>query len=496
MFRRTGMDRDQREAAPLMNPPLGAGVEFSTGDAVLGKLFAAAEEALRNNLRDFAGRPVLVEGGGYQSIYLETQPMGGEMYAKRNLPAAMNNSLLFIECQKENGRYPGVIDCREGKISPRYTHFQGFCFPHHALNLYYWNKKRDRPYLERLAASLEAWDDYLWAYRDSDGDGCLEIWSPVDTGEDHSSRFTGATVVGLEHPSWAWPGEEPPRGDPVFPIESMDAMSYSHDARATLERISGVLGNGREGEWGRKARLVREKIRSYLWDETRGACFDRNSRNEVMPALLHNNLRCMYYGSFEQDMADRFVREHLFNKEEFFTPFPLPSIAVNDPLFRNVSENNWSGQCEGLTYQRAIRALENYGHYRALTVFGEKLINNLGRRNTFPQQFDPFTGEFSEADKRTDYGPTALAALEFFSRFWGVHLQFDELWWGCLGRGGEELSYTQRWEGRRYTVETGKTETRCLIDGREIYRGPHGVRVITNWEGEVQRVIAIRGTRD
>ena len=40
-------------------------------------------------------RPVLVEGGGYEKIWLETQPMGGEMYALRNLEAAKNNVLLL-----------------------------------------------------------------------------------------------------------------------------------------------------------------------------------------------------------------------------------------------------------------------------------------------------------------------------------------------------------------------------------------------------------------
>ncbi|HPY93972.1 MAG TPA: hypothetical protein PLR12_00960, partial [Clostridia bacterium] len=61
--------------------------------------YALAEKQLKNNLRDFAGRRVLVEGGGYHKIWLETQPMGGEMYAKRDLEAAMNNQLLFMECQ-------------------------------------------------------------------------------------------------------------------------------------------------------------------------------------------------------------------------------------------------------------------------------------------------------------------------------------------------------------------------------------------------------------
>jgi hypothetical protein len=193
-------------------------------------------------------------------------------------------------------------------------------------------------------------------------------------------------------------------------------------------------------------------------------------------------------------MADRFVKEHLMNPDEFFTPFPLTSIAKNDNAFRNASENNWSGQPEGLTYQRTIRALENYGYFSEITTFGEKLIDCVGKRNTFPQQFDPFTGEFSEADKRTDYGPTALSVLEYISRFYGVHVQFDEIYWGALGRDNHELSYTQHWDGDTFSVQTKDGTTIGSINRKEIFRVSNGVRVVTNWKGKVTKIINIKGT--
>ena len=69
-------------------------VEFKTSDSFLANLYGAADVMLKGNVKDFCGRPVLIEGGGYNAIWLETQPMGGEMYAKRNMEAAVNNSLL------------------------------------------------------------------------------------------------------------------------------------------------------------------------------------------------------------------------------------------------------------------------------------------------------------------------------------------------------------------------------------------------------------------
>ena len=66
------------------------------------------------------------------------------------------------------------------------------------------------------------------------------------------------------------------------------------------------------------------------------------------------------------------------NPQEFWTKMPLPSVAANDPLFRNVTTNNWSGQAEALTYQRAIRALENYGMYELIPQLGQKLMQAIG----------------------------------------------------------------------------------------------------------------------
>jgi hypothetical protein len=469
--------------------PLKTSVDFKTSDSFLANLYNASVTMLEGNIRTYEGHTVLIEGGGYDSLWIETQPMGGEMYAKRNMDAGINNIGLFIEHQLENGRYPYRVSLTDGKLAPAYMVFQGFCFPHHALNLYYWTKKQNPEYLKTLYRSLEAYDAYLWKYRDSDGDGCLEIWCPLDTGEDFSNRFAGATIA-----HWHWPGEIPPEEDPVFPIESMDVMGYSHDARLTLAKISSLLNNGKEAEWNNKAKQVRDKIRAYLWDESRGACYDRGKDNKFMPALQHNNLRAMYHNAFSQDMADRFIKEHLLNPEEFFTPMPLPSIAVNNPVFRNISENNWSGQVEGLTYQRAIRALENYGYWSLVTFFGNKLIDCVGKHNTFPQQIDPFTGEFSEADKRTTYAPMALGVLEYISRFYGVHIQFDEIWWGALGRGDHEVSYTQHWDGDAYKVETQKETVTGSINGKNVFRVSQGCRIITNWEGRILRLINVTDT--
>ena len=110
-------------------------VEFRTSDILLQNIYDEATKKAKWNIRDFGKYKVLVEGGGYNNVWLETQPMGGYMYAKRNLEIAKNNQLIFIDHQREDGRLPGMITKNGGQLEPKSGWFQGLCFPMPAFEL-------------------------------------------------------------------------------------------------------------------------------------------------------------------------------------------------------------------------------------------------------------------------------------------------------------------------------------------------------------------------
>lgn len=81
-------------------------VSFETSDEALQKIYNRAEEIERGNIALMDGRRVLIEGSIYRNIWIETQPMGGEMYAKRDMDVAYNNQILFLNYQRKDGRLP------------------------------------------------------------------------------------------------------------------------------------------------------------------------------------------------------------------------------------------------------------------------------------------------------------------------------------------------------------------------------------------------------
>jgi len=464
------------------------GISFQTVNGRRQHIFDTCMEKLKGNLQQFGPYRVLVEGGGYQKIWLETQPMGGEMYAGVDMEAALNNSLLFLRYQREDGRMPGSIACRDGNLVPEYNKFQGFCFPWHALNMYYLVGK-DRNYLEILREGLRRMHRYLTEKRTNRATGVLQSFCVYDTGEDNALRYA-------DSPNY-WTGDEPPEGYRIVPMDSMDVTSWDYAACDTLRAIAAILKNeSEEKQWNQTAQQVKDALRTVLWDDRKHACFDRDAHGAVMPQLIHNNLRCMYWGSFSQDMAERFVQAHLLNPKEFWTTLPLPSVSVSDPDFRNAPENNWSGQCEGLTFQRAVLALERYGKTEIMTEIGRKFLDTLADGGyIYPQQFDPVTGKptivgmISHAPLKPGdtepaqdaYGPTMLAALEYLAHMEGIDMEFDHILFSAVR--GETFEAARKWGRHEYTLSSDGVTAKAYLDGRLLSAFPAGFRMTTGTDG-------------
>ncbi len=493
-------------------------VSFSSNDSALQYLYDLADKKAADNIREFSPRyKVLVEGGEYPFVWVETQPMGGVMYAKRNLEVAYNNIVIFLNHQSKTGRIPGMIipmnnniwaltdlvkadDDYLGLFSET---LQGFFVPGPALELYYLLNK-DTAYLQLLYRAFEAYDNYLWKYRDSDGDGCLEAWSQTDSGEDFLIRY--------EYAPFVWPFNYPPVKGKIpedsnfikkywppadaahytheknpMPVESIDIMSYSYSCRDALAKISSIQKNGKEKYWRNGANKVQQKMKDYLWLPSKNAYFYRDKFNKIIPSLTHNNLRAMYFGTMTQTMADGFIKDHLLNPAEFWTIMPLPSIAANDPYFRNISFNNWSGQPEGLTYQRAIGALENYGHLAEITLIGKKLLNKISESKIFTQQFDPFTGAQNGKD---GYGPTILSVLEYYARMYGVYPKNDTIHFNGLS-ADQPYTYTQQLDKNSYKLVQENGLITGYLNGVVLFKSTAGIKLMTDRRGKILGIVGI-----
>ena len=152
-----------------------------------------------------------------------------------------------------------------------------------------------------------------------------------------------------------------------------------------------------------------------------------------------------------------------------------------------MTTNNWSGQAEALTYQRAIRALENYGMYELIPQLGQKLMQAIGPQCRFVQQYDPFTGEPSVICEpgqppQDAYGPAMLSVLEYTARMYGVSLVRDTVVWGTCPL---ECRYTQALNGRSWDIVNSGHEAEAFVDGRKVFTAGPGLRITTDLDGNI-----------
>lgn len=482
------------------------GVKFECSDKTVKQVFDSCEALCKENTKQFGDRKVLQEGAKYNGVWLETQPMGGEMYAMRDMEVALNNQLIFMQNQRIDGRIPGMITYSlpyEG-LSLHMDWMQGDFFTVAAMRMYYLIKK-DKNYLEKLYETLSRFDDYLWEYRDSDGDGCLETWCTWDTGNDNCTMFFANGVHAEKHGSCC--GETAPVGMGKLPFESSEYMAYSYSHCVTLATISKILGNGQEEKWEKRAEKVRTRANEYLWDNEKKAYFDRDCDNKMIYTLTLTNIKCLYHGLPTQEMADAFIKDHIMNKDEFMTPLPMPHIAANDPLFYvneelhnlapeikdevlsfanyDIADNSWSGPVHGLNLQRSIDAFIRYGHHAELAIIGKKWIANLAKHDRYVQQYHPVTGNPAPGDN--GYGPAVLSALEHIAYLYGVDFVCDELIWSSCDTD-VTTEYTQHLFDCDYTIKRENGVTTAYKNGNEIFKTTSGLRVVTDLDGNIKRI--------
>lgn len=485
---------------------------LKTADGVLQALVDKALSLCEENKAIFGGIPVLREGAKYNGVWLETQPMGGEMYACRDAVTALGNHLIFMKYQRRDGKMPGMISCSypwKG-VTPHHDWMQGDFFSRPALRMSYL-VGHDRRYLTLLYETLRDFDDYLWTFRDTDSNGCLEAFCVWDTGDDNNTRLLAHGISA--HGNGCVMSEDAPTDYGDMPFESAEYMAYSYSQRSVLAEISDRLGNGEGDLWRERAEAVRRRFIEYLWDADRAAAYDRDKNNEMMYVLTLENIKCMYQGIFTREMADAFIARHLMNPEEFFTPLPLPNVAANDVCFflddeRNnftpemiervrplcagdMADNSWGGPVQGLCHQRVIDALLNYDHHAELTVIARRWIANAKRVGSFPQQYDPFTGDCCPG--MDGYGPAMLATLEYLVHLFGIDYAAGRF---TLSNGADEADsrYTQHIFESDYALTRKDGRATLEKDGETILSFTGGVRIVTDESLAVQSIHGMEPT--
>jgi hypothetical protein len=373
--------------------------------------------------------PVLVEGSVYPGIWQECAPQEGLVYGTLSqyitpgapdvapLRVARNNHMAFFALQQADGQLPSSIKLADPlQNAGGYGQIQ-MVVPIAATA---WELSQLTGDDELLVAAYNAcsrWDAWLRQYRDTRKTGLVEGFCTYDTGHDNSPRWKGIPNRCPDDDARKCPDL------PTMPRLCPDLSATVYGARVALAQMATALAKHNEADrWLADAEAIRRLIIDRLYDPKDAAFYDLDAQNnfvrvrsDVISRVLGEHVLKL------SDAKDAAIFEavwtrQIHNPKAFWAPYPLTSIAMDDPTFvRPIPRNSWGGATQALTALRAPRWMPHYGKQAELNHMMQQWCEAISRHTEFRQQMDPETGDFTQTDP-SGYSPAALVYLDFIHR--------------------------------------------------------------------------------
>lgn len=350
--------------------------------------------------------PVLFEGGCYQGIWLECAPLESLVYGKHAPEVARATHDAFFRYQREDDYLPCIVSMKginTGQIQ--------MVVPIAATALETANLIGDEAFLARAYDACSRWDGWLVRNRNTRGTGLCELFCQFDSGHDGSPRLAGLPE--------ACPDMNPaicPNAGKL-PYLAPDLSANVYGGRVALAKMAERLGKSDEADmWRDKAEVIRRLIIKHCFDPEDECFYDIDADGKFV--RVRGDVLTRVFGEHvvDQVMFDRIYERHIKNPESFWTPYPLPSIAADDPSFvKRIPINSWGGASQALTALRAPRWFEHYGKSDDLKHMMTQWVEAILRCPYFMQQINPWTGEFTEC-KTKDYSPAMCVFIDFVDR--------------------------------------------------------------------------------
>ncbi|MBP5640318.1 MAG: hypothetical protein J6X55_12610 [Victivallales bacterium] len=369
-------------------------------------------QLLLDNLAKFTHHPLplLKCGDIYNGLWLEHNQDNFFLadYAPENAWAAMD---ALINFQREDGLIPFHFGLGEPD-DPKTTSFgQVQCvwaFTRCALEI---AKKTHRPPedLQRLYDAGVRYDQWFAKYRNHAGTGLAEMFCEYDTGHDNDPRVTDDGIPR------ACPGKDAINMPdlPIMPVLSVDLSAMLYGNRIALAELATMLGKtAYAGYWATRASELASAIDKYLYDPIDNFYYDRDTRGfrkyrtEHITRLFLNHV-------LPQARFDSIYEQHFLQQGKgFCAPYPIPSVAIDDPHFdKTCPKNSWGCNTQALTTERAILWMTHYGRKDDLVELLSRWMRAFIKYDSkFPQEINPFTG--APIGDSGNYCPALIIFLE------------------------------------------------------------------------------------
>ncbi len=369
-------------------------------------LVREAEEHIENvSVCCFGGmtNPLFLIANAYPGVWLEhlyDSVLYAKMYPGRN-DCMVNFIDLWMEKQAADGQLPCYVrQSNEGGCDVGYGQIQE-CVSFGKMCLLAHEILRDEAYLQKMYAACEKWVGWLESKRMTLGRGLIEMFYGYDTGHDNSGRLKGMACIGnhMEDGKILNAGVLPP-DDGVSPIIAVDMNCNFYGNLIALSKMAEILGNGMAETWKMRASEVKRALFAVCFDKDDAFFYDVDRSGSMRrirsSTILHLFLEGVLDREEDKDLIAEILERHLLNPDEFWTAYPFPAVAVNDPATEGHADRNcWGYFSQALIALRCSLWMDEYGLGKEFDHLCAQWLTACTEHSgeiKFGQELDPITG--------------------------------------------------------------------------------------------------------
>jgi hypothetical protein len=459
-------------------------VSFDTTDPVLARTYRHALDVLAANVMvlPYYPKPVLIEGSVYQRLSGEGGPHEGLIYSVIRPDIARNNQMAFFALQREDGLIPHAM--KSDEIGWR--HLQ-LAVPLVATAWEISQQTGDSELLETAYNGWSRFDAWLRRYRDTRRTGLCEGFCTFDTGQDNSPRWAGIPN--------SCPDDDARKCPPIASLPRLcpDMSATVYGGRVALAAMARALGKSAEADrWLADAAAIRALILSRLYSPDDAAFYDLDAQNQFVRVRGEVIARVLGEHVVDDKLFATIYDRQIHNPAAFWAPYPLTSIALDDPKFvRPIPANSWGGASQALTALRATRWFEHYNKAADFAHLMQQWTAAISQADNFYQQIDPVDGTSTQAP--ANYSPAALVFFDFTWRFAGVRQVGNNLEWNIRPPAiAINASYRLKLTPTRTAeLRYASGQAELVMNGNVLCRTSSTVRLLTDLYGNIRSATGI-----
>ncbi len=286
-----------------------------------------------------------------------------------------------------------------------------------------WEKTGDREFIERTLPLLEHHFKWLADTRRFGDSPLVSILSPWECGVDHKPGFDPLLGKLSKLPFGRYLALYSAEMKLIlhrFDSETILRKRYFNVREVLfntvyalgLEALGDVFSGLGDELKSRYYYDMNETVENAIWhesyDPTAGLCFDIDVNTGKF--LAEPSVSCLMPLALKRAPAEKYqsLIGHLTNPEEFWLPYPVPSVPRNDSAFEPRDKRYlWRGPTWINTNWFLVGGLKRRGH-SDLAAAIEKASRQLAMESGFREYYNPITGE---GGGEKGFGWSTLAAI-------------------------------------------------------------------------------------